>query len=150
MKLLVVEDEPKTGEYIRRGLSEAGFVVDLARDGIDGLHLATTESYDLIVLDIMLPGLDGWTMLKQLRGAGHEEPVLFLPARGQMEDRVHGLELGADDYLVLSFAFSDLLARIRILLLRGRQGTAVALLCVADRELDPVRHRVTRAAAGCG
>ncbi|MBD3812661.1 MAG: heavy metal response regulator transcription factor [Betaproteobacteria bacterium] len=145
MKLLVVEDEPKTGEYIRRGLSEAGFVVDLARDGIDGLHLATTESYDLIVLDIMLPGLDGWTMLKQLRGAGHEEPILFLTARGQVEDRVHGLELGADDYLVKPFAFTELLARIRTLLRRGRQGTAVAHLCVADLELDPVRHRVIRA-----
>ena len=145
MKLLVVEDEPKTGEYLRRGLSEAGFVVDLARDGDEGLLLATSEAYDLIVLDVMLPGLDGWTVLKRLRNSGRETPTLFLTARGQVEDRVHGLELGADDYLVKPFAFTELLARIRTLLRRGRQGTALAHLRVGNLELDPVRHRVTRA-----
>lgn len=145
MKLLVVEDEPKTGDYLRRGLSEAGFVVDLARDGDEGLLLATSEEYDLIVLDVMLPGLDGWTVLKRLRESGRETPALFLTARGQVEDRVHGLELGADDYLVKPFAFAELLARIRTRLRRGRQGVAPAHLRVADLELDPVRHRVTRA-----
>jgi two-component system copper resistance phosphate regulon response regulator CusR len=145
MKLLVVEDEPKTGEYLRRGLGEAGFVVDLARDGNEGLLLATREEYDLIVLDVMLPGIDGWAVLNRLRDAGRETPVLFLTARDQVEERVHGLELGADDYLVKPFAFAELLARIRTLLRRGRLDTAPAYLRVADLELDPVRHRVTRA-----
>jgi two-component system copper resistance phosphate regulon response regulator CusR len=145
MKLLVVEDEPKTGEYVRRGLTEAGFVVDLVRDGDEGLLLATSEEYDLIVLDVMLPGLDGWTVLKRLRDAGREEPVLFLTARGQVEDRVHGLELGADDYLVKPFAFAELLARIRTLLRRGRQSAAPTNLRVEDLELDLLRHKVTRA-----
>jgi two-component system copper resistance phosphate regulon response regulator CusR len=145
MKLLVVEDEPKTGEYLRRGLTEAGFVVDLARDGQDGLHLALSGEYDLAVLDVMLPGLDGWGILKTLRAAGHELPVLFLTARDQVEDRVRGLELGADDYLVKPFAFAELLARIRTLLRRGAKQPAAASLRVADLELDLLRHRVTRA-----
>jgi two-component system copper resistance phosphate regulon response regulator CusR len=145
MKLLIVEDEPKTGEYIRRGLTEAGFVVDLARDGQDGLHLAMTGDYDLAVLDVMLPGLDGWTILGTLRQAGHGLPVLFLTARDLVEDKVRGLELGADDYLVKPFAFAELLARIRTLLRRGAQQPAAGTLRVADLELDLLRHRVTRA-----
>jgi two-component system copper resistance phosphate regulon response regulator CusR len=145
MKLLVVEDEPKTGEYLRRGLTEAGFVVDLARDGQDGLHLALTGDYDLAVLDVMLPGLDGWAILKALREAGHGLPVLFLTARDQVEDRVRGLELGADDYLIKPFAFAELLARIRTLLRRGAQQPATTSLRVADLELDLIRHRVSRA-----
>jgi two-component system copper resistance phosphate regulon response regulator CusR len=145
MKLLIVEDEPKTGEYIRRGLTEAGFVVDRADDGRDGLHLAMTGDYDLVVLDVMLPGLDGWGILKALRNAGHAFPVLFLTARDQVEDRVRGLELGADDYLVKPFAFAELLARVRTLLRRGKQAPTADLLRIADLELDPVRRRVTRA-----
>lgn len=144
MKLLIVEDEPKTGEYLKRGLSEAGFVVDLARDGQDGLHLALGGDYDLIVLDVMLPRLNGWEILKSLRGAGHDLPVLFLTARDQVDDRVHGLELGADDYLVKPFAFAELLARIRTLLRRGRQLPSSGVIRVADLELDLIRHRVTR------
>lgn len=145
MKLLVVEDELKTGEYIRRGLTEAGFVVDLASDGNDGLHLAMTGNYDLAVLDVMLPGLDGWSILKSLRDSGSGLPVLFLTARDLVEDRVRGLELGADDYLVKPFAFAELLARIRTLLRRGVQQPSSGRLCVADLELDLMRHRVSRA-----
>ncbi|MEY4099849.1 MAG: hypothetical protein RL300_1020, partial [Pseudomonadota bacterium] len=109
MKILVVEDEVKTGDYLKQGLVEAGFVVDLVRNGSDGLHLALTEAYDLAVLDVMLPGLDGWGILAGIRRAGRDMPVLFLSARDQVEDRVKGLELGADDYLVKPFAFSELL-----------------------------------------
>ena len=144
MKLLVVEDEPKTGEYLRQGLLEAGYVVDLVRDGVDGAHAALTGEYDLIVLDVMLPGLDGWGILRRLRAAGGEVPVLFLTARGQVEDRVRGLELGADDYLVKPFAFSELLARVRTLLRRGSKAKDSEFLLVADLELDLLRRRATR------
>ena len=144
MKLLVVEDEPKTGEYLRQGLLEAGYVVDLVRDGIDGAHAALTGEYDLIVLDVMLPGLDGWGILRRLRAAGGEVPVLFLTARGQVEDRVRGLELGADDYLVKPFAFAELLARVRTLLRRGSKAKDSEFLLVADLELDLLRRRATR------
>ena len=144
MKILVVEDEPKTGNYLRQGLTEAGFVVDLAADGNDGLHLASSESYDLLVLDIMLPGRDGWSVLKSLRQAGIALPVLFLTARDQVEDRVRGLESGADDYLVKPFAFSELLARVRSLLRRGKSAEP-EVMRVADMELDLHRRRVTRA-----
>lgn len=113
MKLLVVEDEAKTGEYLQQGLTEAGFVVDLARNGVDGLHLATTGDYDLLVLDVMLPDLDGWQVVQSLRAAACAVPVLFLTARDSVGDRVKGLELGADDYLVKPFAFAELLARVR-------------------------------------
>ena len=144
MKILIVEDEAKTGDYLRQGLSEAGFVVDLARDGMDGLHLALTGEYDLMVLDVMLPGLDGWSVLQTVRRAGREMPVLFLTARDQVEDRVRGLELGADDYLVKPFAFSELLARVRTLLRRGKSKEPETLRA-ADLELDLLRRRVTRA-----
>ncbi len=144
MKILVVEDEPKTGDYLRQGLSEAGFVVDLARDGRDGLHLALTEIYDLAVLDIMLPGLDGWALLRALRQAGKEMPVLFLTARDAVDDRVKGLELGADDYLVKPFAFAELLARVRTLLRRGGTGAQADRLQVADLVLDLPRRRASR------
>lgn len=145
MKILIVEDEPKTGEYLRQGLSEAGFVVDLAPNGTDGLHLALHGDYDLVVLDVMLPGLNGWQVLKSLRGSGLHMPVLFLTARDRVEDRVKGLELGADDYLVKPFSFAELLARVRTILRRGRSGTEATTLRVADLELDLLRRRVTRA-----
>ncbi|THF61141.1 response regulator [Pseudothauera nasutitermitis] len=143
MKILIVEDEPKTGDYLHQGLSEAGFVTDLARDGTDGLHAALAESYDLLVLDVMLPGTNGWDILRALRAAGRDTPVLFLTARDQVEDRVRGLELGADDYLVKPFAFAELLARVRTLLRRGR-AKEPGLLRVADLELDPLRRRAVR------
>jgi len=143
MKILIVEDEPKTGDYLKQGLSEAGFVVDLARDGLDGLHLARTGDYDLIVLDVMLPGLDGWGVVQNVRRNGGEMPILFLTARDQVEDRVRGLELGADDYLVKPFAFSELLARVRTLLRRGK-AKEPEVLRAADLELDLLRRRVIR------
>lgn len=144
MRILIVEDEQKTGDYLKQGLSEAGFMVDLVRDGTDGLHQALTEDYDLLILDVMLPGLDGWEVLQQVRQEGKQMPVLFLTARDQIKDRVKGLELGADDYLVKPFAFSELLARVRTLLRRGKNKEP-ELLQAADLELDLVRRRVTRA-----
>jgi two-component system copper resistance phosphate regulon response regulator CusR len=144
MKVLIVEDETKAGDYLRKGLTENGFVVDLASNGVDGLHLALTEDYAVIVLDVMLPGMDGWSVLRELRKA-KDTPVIFLTARDEVEDRVKGLELGADDYLVKPFAFSELLARLRTLLRRGRNVQA-EVLTIADLELDPVRRRVARGA----
>lgn len=144
MKILIVEDEPKTGAYLQQGLVEAGFVVDLARDGLDGLHMALNGDYDLIVLDVMLPSLDGWGVLKTMRRSGRETLVLFLTARDQVEDKVRGLELGADDYLVKPFAFSELLARVRTLLRRGKSKEP-EIFSAGDLELDLLRRRVTRA-----
>ena len=106
MRLLVVEDEIKTGDYLQQGLTEAGFMVTLARNGLDGHHLAMTETFDLLVLDVMLPDVDGWRIVQSLREAGRQTPVLFLTARDSVDDRVKGLELGADDYLVKPFAFA--------------------------------------------
>ncbi|HUW37804.1 MAG TPA: heavy metal response regulator transcription factor [Rhodocyclaceae bacterium] len=144
MRVLIVEDEAKTGDYLRQGLMEAGYLVDLARDGLDGLHLATSETYDLAVLDVMLPGIDGWQVLAGIRKAGKEMPVLFLTARDEVDDRVKGLELGADDYLVKPFAFSELLARVRSLLRRGGKIKESEFLRAADLELDLLRRRVVR------
>jgi len=143
MRILVVEDEPKTAAYIRKGLSEHGYIVDVASDGLDGLHLATTAQYDLILLDIMLPGIDGWDLLQNVRRV-HRTPILFLSALADVDDRVKGLRLGADDYLAKPFAFSELLARMQNILRRGSTQPAT-LLRVADVELDLVRRRVTRA-----
>jgi two-component system copper resistance phosphate regulon response regulator CusR len=146
MRLLIVEDEPKAGEYVRQGLSEAGYVVDLVHNGLDGLHQATSVDYDLVILDINLPGLDGWNVLRRIRQAGRTMPVLFLTARDHVEDRVQGLELGADDYLTKPFAFAELLARVRTLLRRGKSQEP-ELLRVADLELNLTRRRVTRGSA---
>ena len=145
MRILLVEDEPKTGDYLKQGLVEAGFSVDLLRDGTDCLHHALTDSFDLAILDVMLPGLDGWGILNGIRRAGKDMPVLFLTARDSVEDRVKGLELGADDYLVKPFAFSELLARVRTLLRRGTKTTGTEILRLADLELDLLRRRVSRA-----
>ena len=145
MKILIVEDEPKTGDYLRQGLREAGFAVDLVTNGIDGLHYGLDGNHDLVILDVMLPGLDGWQVLQNLRSRGRQMPVLFLTARDQVEDRVKGLELGADDYLVKPFSFAELLARVRTILRRGRNSSESTALRVADLELDLLRRRVTRA-----
>lgn len=144
MKILIVEDEAKTGDYLKQGLGEAGFIVDLTRDGLEGMQAALSEHYDLIVLDVMLPKLDGWQILQTLRSARRDVPVIFLTARDQVGDRVKGLELGADDYLIKPFSFSELLARVRTLLRRGK-GTEPTVLTVADLELDLLKRRVQRA-----
>jgi two-component system copper resistance phosphate regulon response regulator CusR len=145
MRILIIEDEGKTAAYLQKGLTENGYVVDVADNGIDGAHLAQTQDYDLILLDVMLPGIDGWTVLQQLHAA-KKTPVLFLTAKGGVEDRVKGLELGADDYLVKPFAFSELLARVRSVLRRGavRQQDVIS---VDDLEVDLLRRRVRRGGA---
>ena len=145
MKLLVVEDESKTADYVRQGLMEAGFVVDLARTGLDGHHMAMTETYDLIILDVMLPDIDGWRILQAVRAAGNQVPVLFLTARSNVDDRVQGLELGADDYLVKPFVFAELLARVRTLLRRGAMPSHHDRIQIMDLELDLARRRTIRA-----
>lgn len=143
MKILIVEDEAKTAAYLKRGLGENGFVADIADNGEDGSHLAQTRSYDLIILDVMMPGQDGWSVIAELRRLGIPTPVLFLTARDAVHGRVKGLELGEDDYLVKPFAFSELLARIRSILRRGPARQSLVLR-VSDLELDLQRHRVSR------
>jgi two-component system copper resistance phosphate regulon response regulator CusR len=143
MRLLVIEDEAKTGEYLFNGLTEAGYVVDVAANGIDGLHLAQEMHYDLILLDVMMPAMDGWTVMKKL-GARTNTPVLFLSARGTLEDRLKGLDLGADDYLVKPFSFAELLARIRIILRRGQPQKQEEVLEMGDLRIDVPKRRVER------
>lgn len=144
MRVLIIEDEPKAAAYLRKGLTENGYVVDVADTGEDGLHLARTGAYDLIILDVMLPGMGGYELLRHLHAEGNETPVLILSARGDVEDRVRGLELGADDYLPKPFVFSELLARMRSILRRGPVRHP-EVLRVADLEVDLVRHRAYRA-----
>ncbi|WP_413700363.1 heavy metal response regulator transcription factor [Psychromonas sp. KJ10-10] len=145
MKLLIVEDEVKTGEYLKKGLTESSFTVDLADNGLDGLHQAMSEEYDLIILDVMLPKLDGWQVLQTLRSSKVNIPVLMLTARDQIEDRVKGLELGADDYLVKPFAFVELLARIRNILKRNNQSADNdTSIRIENLQLDLLRRRAYR------
>jgi len=142
MRILIVEDEPKTGAYLQQGLNESGYVTDLATNGRDGLHLALEEDYELVVLDVMLPIIDGWTVLKRLR-EHRSTPVLFLTARDDVADRLQGFGLGADDYLVKPFAFAELLARIKALLRRGPVREQ-DIIIVANLEIDVLRRRVKR------
>jgi two-component system OmpR family response regulator len=142
MRVLLVEDEIKMSRAIRRGLEREGYAVDAALDGNDGLHRATEWDYDAIVLDVMLPGLDGLEVCRRLRRAGRWAPVLMLTARDGVADRIRGLDVGADDYLVKPFAFGELLARMRALVRRGARERP-AVLVVGDLVLDPAAHTVT-------
>lgn len=145
MRLLSIEDDPKTAAYLHKGLTEHGHVVDIARDGVEGLHLANSGQYDLILLDVVLPGADGWQVLQGIR-AQQQTPVFFLSGRDDVEDRVKGLQLGADDYLIKPFAFSELLARIQVVARRNAPAPiANAVLRVGDLEVDSTRRRVKRA-----
>ncbi|MCG9613471.1 heavy metal response regulator transcription factor [Vibrio harveyi] len=145
MKLLIIEDEPKTGSYLKKGFTESGYVVDLAYDGVDGLYQATTNHYDLIILDIMLPKLNGWQVLQTMRSSQLDTPIIMLSAKDQVEDRVKGLELGANDYVVKPFAFVELLARVKNAL-RHQNGKVKddATLVVADLSLDLLKRTVQR------
>ena len=144
MRLLVVEDEQKIGDYLQKGLEEAGFVIQLCRNGLDGYHMAVSESFDLLILDVMLPDIDGWQILQKLRSAGFTTPVLFLTAKDSLSDKVKGLELGADDYLIKPFAFAELLARVRSLLRRGGRQVVPDILEVDDLILDIPKRKATR------
>ncbi|WP_413506574.1 heavy metal response regulator transcription factor [Serratia proteamaculans] len=142
MRILVVEDDISTGDYLKKGLGEAGYSVDLARNGTDGLFLALEHGYDAIVLDVMLPGLNGWQIIEVLRKKS-DVPILFLTARDGVQDRIHGLELGADDYLIKPFSFTELVLRLRTLLRRGtvREADHYA---IADLQLDVLRRKALR------
>lgn len=143
MRVLIVEDDRKTTGYLVKGLQENGFVVDSADNGVDGLHLASSIDYDLLILDVMLSGRDGWEIIKELRRLGREMPIIFLTALDAVQNRVKGLELGADDYLVKPFSFSELLSRIRTIMRRGpiRQPD---VLSIADLEVNVPRRKVLR------
>jgi len=144
MKILIVEDEPKTAAFVKRGFTEEGFVADVAVDGVDGLHLALTGEYDVIVLDVMLPRQDGWRVLREIRTQRPHQPVIFLTALDAVAHRVKGLDLGADDYLVKPFAFSELNARVRNVL-RRTPARQTEVLRLADLDMDLLRHKASRA-----
>ncbi len=145
MRTLVIEDDIETANYIAKGLKEHGHVVDQANDGKDGLFMALENEYDVLILDRMLPALDGLSVLKTLRSSDRQTPVIILSALGEVDDRVQGLKAGGDDYLVKPFAFSELLARIEALLRRGEMKPETSLLKVANLELDRLTHTVKRA-----
>jgi two-component system OmpR family response regulator len=144
MRILIIEDDPDTASYIKRGVEEAGHVADHAGDGKDGMLLATTEQYDVLIVDRMLPQMDGLTLVKTIRASANTTPVLVLSALGEVDDRVQGLKAGADDYLIKPFAFSELMARLEALLRRKEVEAPATRLQVADLELDLLSREVTR------
>lgn len=143
MKILIVEDEIKTAEFVVKGLTENGYIVDAVHNGEDGLHLARTNTYDLIIMDAMMPKMNGWEMMRRLREAGIETLAMFLTARDALTDRVQGLELGADAYLAKPFAFTELLAQVRTLLRRSPVRIATVFR-IADLSVDLVQHVAIR------
>jgi heavy metal response regulator len=143
MRILVVEDDKKVAGFIKKGLEEESYAVDVAYDGEDGLHFGSEGQYDLIILDIMLPKIDGLEILSQLRDQGKDTPILLLTAKDAVDDKVTGLNKGADDYLTKPFAFSELLARVRVLLRRGKAEVKTTLM-ILDLTLDLVSHKVNR------
>lgn len=147
MRLLLVEDQTMAADYIAKGMKENDFVVDVANNGVDGLHFLLTNDYDLAILDVMLPGMNGWKILELARQAGKTTPVMFLTARDEVEDRVRGLELGAEDYLIKPFSFSELLARVRVIMRRQTVHSAPteeSVLQISTLQLDFLKHRVSR------
>jgi two-component system, OmpR family, copper resistance phosphate regulon response regulator CusR len=146
MRVLVIEDKKKTAAFLEKGLREDGLTVEIAQDGETGLALARSKKFDLLIVDVMLPNKDGWEVVAELRKAGMRTPILFLTARDRVRDRVKGLELGADDYLVKPFAFSELMARVRSLMRRSPNHQQETLR-IRDLEIDTRRHRATRAGA---
>jgi len=144
MRLLVVEDDKKIASFLQKGLQEAGLSVDVSHNGIDGLSLALTEPYEAAVIDIMLPGLDGLSLIERMRTRGIETPVLILSAKQSVDDRIEGLQRGGDDYMVKPFSFNELLARIQALLRRGQKGTESGIITVGELQLDPLKREVRR------
>ena len=144
MRILVIEDEAKAAQFVKKGLTEAGYTVDIAHDGEEGLFMALETDYQLIILDIMLPKRNGWYVLEKFRQQNHITPILLLTARDAVDDRVKGLNIGADDYLPKPFVFSELLARVQALLRRGGNIQQNDILKIADLEIDLIKHRVTR------
>jgi heavy metal response regulator len=144
MRILLVEDDTGASRFIRKGLHEEGYTVDVAFDGEEGLHLATSQNYDLIIMDVMLPEMSGFEALKSVRKKGVMTPVIFLTARDEKEDVVHGLELGADDYLIKPFSFPELLARIKAVLRRGQKDIELSKLTVADLSLSIINRTARR------
>jgi two-component system OmpR family response regulator len=144
MRILIVEDDRKIASFVAKGLKEEGFAVDVAHNGVDGLHLGQTEPYDAAVVDIMLPGLDGLTLIERLRADGVRTPVLILSARRSVDDRIKGLQTGGDDYLVKPFSFSELVARLQALIRRAAQASKPSKLSFADLDMDLLARRVWR------
>lgn len=143
MRILIIEDEAKTAAYLKKGLTENGYVCDVAENGEDGWHLATEQTYDFIILDVMLPKMDGWQVLEKVRQRDPHTPILFLTARNEVADRVKGLKLGADDYLVKPFAFSELLARLHALSRRAPMQQE-AQLSICDLDIDLMQQKAVR------